>query len=290
MTHDRIGRGAALGALAYGLFAVHDATNKWLVATLPVWQLLFFRSGVIVAGCLAVGRKPLLRRLIATPLRWPLAARATLTLTAWLAYYSAARSLPLAQLLTLYFSAPLVTTLLAIPLLGERVSGTRWVSVLLGFLGVLVVAHPVGMRATQATWLVLAAAAIWGYTVILMRRIARLEPTMVQMLAQNLFFMIVTGGLSAASWVVPHPTQLPLLLLIGVLGGAGQFLLFEAARFAPAVVIATVEYSALIWAFMLGYWIFGDIPDFSVWIGAAMILVAGVIMLWPERRTAFQGP
>jgi uncharacterized membrane protein len=136
---DHIGRGIALGALAYSLFSLHDATNKWLVASLPVWQVLFFRSGVIVLGCLAIGRRPLVRRLAATRLRWPLAARAALTLTAWLAYYTAARTLPLAQLLTLYFSAPIMTTLLAIPLLGERVSGARWVSVLLGFIGVLIV-------------------------------------------------------------------------------------------------------------------------------------------------------
>ena len=285
---DRIGRGIALGALAYSLFSVHDASNKWLVATLPVWQVLFFRSLVIVAGCLAIGRKPLVSRLRATPLRRPLAARAALTLTAWLAYYTAARTLPLAQLLTLYFSAPVMTTLLAMPLLGERVSGSRWISVLLGFAGVLIAADPVGVHASRATLLVLAAAAMWGYAVILMRRIARLESSLVQMLAQNIFFLIVTGVLSAATWVPVRAGQLPLLLAVGVLGGCGQFLLFEAARFAPAAVMATIEYSALIWAFILGYLIFGEIPQPAVWVGAAMILASGVFMLWRERRAVFR--
>ena len=285
---DRIGRGIALGALAYSLFALHDATNKWLVMTIPVWQILFFRSTIVVLGCLALGRKPLVRRLMTTPLRWPLAARAALTLTAWLSYYTAARSLPLAQLLTLYFSAPVITTLLAMPLLGERVTGSRWVSVLLGFAGVLIAADPVGVHASRATLLVLAAAAMWGYAVILMRKIARLETSLVQMLAQNLFFMIITGVLSSATWVSPRATQWPLLLLVGVLGGCGQFLLFEAARFAPAAIMATVEYSALIWAFILGYLVFGDVPRTAVWIGAALILASGLFMLWRERRNVFR--
>ena len=220
---DRIGRGIALGALAYSLFSLHDASNKWLVATLPVWQVLFFRSLVIVAGCLAIGRKPLVSRLAATPLRWPLAARAALTLTAWLCYYTAARTLPLAQLLTLYFSAPVMTTLLAMPLLGERVTGSRWISVLLGFAGVLIAADPGSVHASRATLLVLGAAAMWGYAVILMRRIARLESSLVQMLAQNLFFLIVTGVLSAATWVPVRVRQLPLLLAVGVLGAADNF-------------------------------------------------------------------
>jgi len=285
---DRIGRGIALGALAYSLFSLHDASNKWLVATLPVWQVLFFRSLVIVAGCLAIGRKPLVARVAATPLRWPLAARAALTLTAWLSYYTAARTLPLAQLLTLYFSAPVITTLLAMPLLGERVTGSRWISVLLGFAGVLIAADPAGVHASRATLLVLAAAAMWGYAVILMRRIARLESSLVQMLAQNLFFLIVTGALSAATWVHLRARQLPLLLAVGVLGGCGQFLLFEAARFAPAAVMATMEYSALIWAFILGYLVFGEIPHPAVWVGAATIFASGVFMLWRERRAVFR--
>ena len=288
MKGDHIGRGIAFGALAYSLFALHDASNKWLVVTIPVWQILFFRSTIIVIGSLAVGGRPLVRRVATTPLRWPILGRAALTLTAWLAYYSAARTLPLAQLLTLYFSAPVMTTLLAIPLLGESVTGSRWLSVLLGFTGVVVAADPAGVHASRATLLVLVAAVLWGYAVILMRKIARLESSMVQMLAQNLFFMAVTGALSVATWVRPDATHLALLLAVGVLGGCGQFLLFEAARFAPAAIMATVEYSALIWAFILGYLVFGDVPRPTVWIGAGMILLSGAFMLWRERRWVFR--
>jgi drug/metabolite transporter (DMT)-like permease len=132
--------------------------------------------------------------------------------------------------------------------------------------------------------LVLIAAALWGYAVVLMRQIARLESSMVQMLYQNAVYLVVTGVLSAATYVAPTPWQLLLLAGVGVVGGIGQFALFEAARMAPAAVMATVEYSALLWAFLLGWLVFGEIPLPAVWAGAALICVAGVYLVVAERR------
>src|ERR1700691_5852231 len=86
--------GIGLGVLAYGLFSLHDATIKWLVAELPVWQVLFFRRLTIVISCTAIGRAKLLARAVATPLKRNLALRGAITLTGWLCYYTAARSLP----------------------------------------------------------------------------------------------------------------------------------------------------------------------------------------------------
>jgi drug/metabolite transporter (DMT)-like permease len=99
---DRVTLGIALGVLAYSFFSIHDAGNKWLVATLPVWQVLFFRSSTIVLGCLVAGRGRLLSRMVQTPLKRELALRGVINLLAWLSYYTAARNMQLAQLLTLY--------------------------------------------------------------------------------------------------------------------------------------------------------------------------------------------
>ncbi len=285
---DRVMLGAGLGVIAYAFFSFHDATNKYLVATLPVWQVLFFRSVTIVVVTLAIGRGPLIARVITTPLKVPLIMRGLLTLSAWLCYYTAARYLPLAQLLTLYFSSPILTTLLARPMLGEHVSATRWASVLIGFAGVVIAADPAGMRFGWPTALVLAAAAMWGYAIILMRQIARREPSLLQMLVQNLCFLIVTGTLSIFTWTPPAPFQLLLLFGIGVLGGIGQFVLFEGARLAPASVMSTVEYTSLVWAFLLGYLIFGDIPTQPVWLGAGTIAASGVLLVVMERRARRQ--
>ncbi len=281
-------RGATLGiglsVLAYAVFSVHDADIKWLVTDLPIWEVVFARSIIIFFATLVVGRRALAVRAATTPLRRALVGRSTLLLTAWLLFYVAARSLPLAQLLTLYFAAPILTTLLAAPLLGEQVTPARWISVGVGFVGVVVACDPFGLEFSLPVLMVLTAAALWGYGVVLMRRIARRESSLLQMLFQNGFFMVVTGVGSALTWHPPGQFELLLMLGSGVLGGLGQFCMFEAARFAPASVMATMEYSSLVWAFVLGYAIWGDIPDLAVWAGAALILAAGALLLVSERR------
>jgi drug/metabolite transporter (DMT)-like permease len=278
--------GIGLGVLAYAMFSMHDASIKWLVAELPIWQVLFCRSLTIVIFCLVFGRTKLLARALATPLKPNLAVRGAVTLVAWLCYYTASRSLPLAQLLSLYFASPLAVTVLAGPLLGEHVTRARWGAVLVGFAGIIMATDPLDVRVSLSTVLVLIAAALWGYGVILMRRIARRESSMLQMLYTNGTFLLGTGVVCAFVWQTPSWSEVGLLLAIGVLGGLAQFALFEGCRHAPASVMATVEYTALLWAFILGYVIWGDIPVPAVFIGAGLILLAGMLLVLSERRAA----
>ena len=281
---DRLGLGMLLGVLAYSLFAMHDATNKWLVEHLPVPEVLFFRSLAIVIGVLVASRGRMVPTLLASTMKLSLAARGVLTLVAWLLYYTAAQHLSLAQLTTLYYASPLLTTLLARPLLGERVTGLRWTCVAIGFTGVLVASDPFGVPFSVATGLVLAAAAMWALAVILMRQIARRESSLLQVFTQNLVFLAVTGTMSLWHFQMPHGIEWLLLLEIGIFGGCGQYILFEAARQAPAAVMATVEYVSLIWAFVLGYLVFGDIPRVAVFGGAALIMLAGAVLVVGEQR------
>ncbi len=285
----RVMLGIGLSVAAYALFSLHDASIKWLVAVLPVWQVLLCRSAAIVAFCLAVGRGRLLARAIATPLKGALALRGAITLAAWLCYYTAARRTPLAQLVTLYFSAPILVTVMSAPLLGERVGRGRWIAVAVGFAGVLVAADPLGIRPSRDTLLVMVAAAFWAYAIILMRRIARRESSLLQMFYSNGFFLVATAiGCLTFGWHPPAPGQMALLAFVGVVGGAAQFLLFEGARHAPASLVATFEYSSLIWAFLLGFLIWGDIPRPAVFAGAALILGAGLLLVGAERRAVLR--
>ena len=283
---DRVVAGIGLGVLAYSLFATHDAANKWLAASLPVWQVLFFRSSTIVTGALLCGRGALLARVVETPLKWQLLSRGALTLVAWLLYYSASRDLPLAQLMTLYFSSPIIVAVLAVPVLGEKVSAARWLALGVGFSGVLLASDPLGVQASLATAMVLGAAVLWAVAIVLMRVIARRESSLVQMFYQNMLFVVVTGSVSLFLWTPPTPFEFGLLVLIGVFGGAGQFILFEGIRLAPASVMSTVEYTGLLWAFLLGYLVWGDVPSVATWAGAGLIFGSGIFLLAMERRRA----
>lgn len=281
---DRQMLGIGLALLAYTLLSWQDATVKWLVATVPVWQVLFVRSAILVAGCAVAGGRKLARHAATTPTRPLLLRRGAVTLAAWFCYFTAARFLPLGQLVTLYFTAPVVVTLLAAPLLGEQVGWMRWLAVGIGFLGTVLAANPAGLSLTPATALVLGAAFLWGYGVILTRRIARREPSLVQMAFNNCFFLVITGIGSALTWHVPDLQETGLLLLVALLGGLGQFSLFESAQHAPASLTAPLEYTALTWAFLLGYLVWGDTPRPNVFAGAALILLAGLLILLTERR------
>jgi drug/metabolite transporter (DMT)-like permease len=206
-------------------------------------------------------------------------------MTAWLCFYSASRSLPLGQLTTFYFVAPLVITLMAARLLGEHVSRARWTAVSIGFVGAMFASDPFGVTASLPTLRVLAAAAMWAYGIILMRRIARQETSLLQMLFSNMVFVVTSGVASIPTWHPPVAIELPLLLTVGVFGGLAQFSVFEAARLVPASVLATVEYSALLWAFLLGFVVWDDVPAPMVALRAGPIAGARVLLVVTERRT-----
>src|SRR5687768_6189697 len=136
--------GILLTMFSYFLFTLQDASVKWLVVALPVWQILFVRSVTIFAICLAIGRRPLLRSARHSPVLKPLFLRNLLLLAAWLSYYTAARDLGLAELTTLYYASPILITILAVPVLKEHVPPLRWVAVIVGFAGVVVATDPLG--------------------------------------------------------------------------------------------------------------------------------------------------
>ncbi len=116
--------------------------------------------------------------------------------------------------------------------------------------------------------LVLAAALLWAYTTILIRQIVHAEPTAVVMLVSNLTLLAVCAAAMPFLWQAPSAHQLGMMLLVGAFGGAGQFLQTEAIRRAPATVVAPLSFSSLVWSFGLGLAIWGDVPDFAVFLGA----------------------
>ncbi|MGD9916286.1 MAG: DMT family transporter [Rhizobiaceae bacterium] len=282
-TRDRVFAGILLTIVAYAIFSVQDAAIKLLVASYAVWQILFFRSVVILVGCFLIGG----RRLVADTARShtvkPMMLRSLLILAAWLCYYTAARDLQLAELTTIYFAAPLIVTALSIVILGEQVPAYRWLAVIIGFVGVFIACDPANLGFSQPVLLVLLAALFWAIAIVLMRKIALQERTIIQLVLNNAFLLVISLVPLAFVWVSPSWQDLAMLVGLGILAGLAQFTLFEGMKRAPASVAATFEYTSLVWAFLLGYLIWSDIPRDEVFMGAILIALAGLLMVGGER-------
>lgn len=277
--------GIAFSCLSYALFNFHDATVKLLVVNIPVFEILFVRSLSILIGCILIGGRGHVRRTITSPVLKPMIFRSFLLLAAWLCYYSAAKHLPLGQLMTLYYAAPIAATLLAVPILKESVPPVRWIAILIGFAGVCAAAGITRLELSTAALLAITAAVLWASGTIYLRKTALSEKTLVQMTITNAMFVPAAAiALLFIGWATPSTAEIAMLVGVAILGGLAQYALFESIRRAPVSVLAPFEYTALIWAFLLGYLIWGDKPTLSVVIGALMIAAAGLLIVVSERR------
>src|SRR5262245_30750956 len=222
-TRDRVLAGIALTGFAYFLFTVHDAVVKLLVAAIPVWQVLFFRSLTILTGCLLFGGKVAYRQAWHSPVFRPMFLRSFLILAAWLCYYTAARDLQLAELTTIYYAAPIIVTVLSVFVLGEKVPFTRWAAVAIGFAGVFIACDPARLGVSLPVLLVLGAACFWGLSIVLLRKIALQEKTIVQMILSNGFFVVTAGLPLTLLWTAPSLSQVVLLAAVGSVAGFAQY-------------------------------------------------------------------
>lgn len=277
------GKGILFVSLSYFIFSSHDAVIKLLVESVSVWQILFSRSVTVFFCCLIIGGKDNARRAAASNIVVPMGFRSLFLIAAWFSFYTAAKSLQLGELTTIYFAAPVVATLLAGPMLKEHVPRARWLAVVVGFVGVIIASNPVGLTISFPAYLALQGAFLWAFSTVLLRRTAMHETSLVQMTITNFFFIVLTAGMLVFEWSnVDLETSL-MLLGVGVLGGLAQYTYFEAMRRAPVSVLAPFEYTSLVWAFVLGFLIWGDIPSTNVTLGALLIGAAGLLIIFGDR-------
>ncbi|ANT50802.1 DMT family transporter [Mesorhizobium amorphae] len=282
-TRERVLAGILLTGGAYFLFSTQDAAIKLLVVGISVWQIMFFRSITVLAGCAVIGGRRVFADTARSPIIRPMLVRSAFTLAAWLCYYNAARTLQLAELTTVYYAAPIIVTVLSVFMLGEKVPLLRWVAVLIGFAGVFVACDPTHLGLSMPILLVLAAALLWGIAVVLLRKTAMQERTMIQLILNNFYFLVFSAVPALIVWQMPDGGQLLLLISVGALGGVAQFLLFEGMKRAPVSIVAPFEYTSLVWAFALGFAIWGDVPRREVFLGAALIIGAGLLIVGNEH-------
>jgi drug/metabolite transporter (DMT)-like permease len=275
------------------LFAVMQTLVRSLGETVPVGQLVFFRSAfAILPVVLIYAWRHELYAAIRTNHPLGHVSRGFTSVAGMFFNFAALARLPLVEATAISFVSPLITVGFAALFLKERVRIYRWSAVAVGFLGVLVMLAPhltlfSGAAATTSVigaTLALAAAFTNAGAVIQTRRLTDTETTPAIVFYFSLFCAV--GGLLTLpfGWHSPTAGQLSALIALGICGGLAHILLTESYRYAPASLVAPFDYSSMIWAFLLGYAVFGEVPTTAVFIGSAIVASAGLFVIWRERQ------
>jgi drug/metabolite transporter (DMT)-like permease len=284
---DRPLLGIAFMLAAGALFTLLDTGVKWLTQDYSPVQVVWARytGHMLVLGAyLLMLGWPRCRAIMASVESLPgQFVRGLLLLGASTFAFLAFRELPLLQVYVINFSAPLLVTVLAVPLLGERVNLGGGLAVVAGFLGVLIAVGPVDWRAQPAALLPFGMAFCFALYQLATRRFGRNDHPLA-----SLFYAGLAGAL-ASSLMVPFfwtpiaGADLPLFLVVGTLGALSQLGLIMAMRCAPASLVSPFLYLQIVWATLSGYLVFGDVPRLETYLGAVLIIGAGLYLATRRR-------
>ncbi|MDA0675702.1 MAG: DMT family transporter [Proteobacteria bacterium] len=282
-------RGILLMVLAIFLFAVLLAVTKHLSQDYSVWQLLWarFAFDALFIVCIFHRRVPTLLRPRAPALQW---WRSFLMATAAVPYFYALKFLPLADVSAVLFLTPIMVTALSGPMLGERVRRRRWMGVVLGFTGALIVIRPAAEVAQWAVILPLLSAVARAFYQLSTRQLSGRDHPYTSTLYEPLVGVLVFTGVLPFVWTTPDATGWALMILLGVAGAVGHYVLLKAMEVAAASVIAPFNYLGLLWATLFGYVLFGDLPDIWTGVGAAVIVGSGFYIFYHERGQRSPAP
>jgi drug/metabolite transporter (DMT)-like permease len=292
-------KAVGLKLLSALLFALMSALVRQLGDVAPVGQMVFFRSACAIPPVLLIyALRGELMSTLYTSRPFGQLGRGMMSVGGMFSNFSSLTRLPLADATAITFASPLITVALAAVVLKEKVRVFRWTAVAIGFVGVIVMLIPhldVGHYAAIGTATATAGAAFALFsafcnagTVIQTRRLTQSETT-----SSIVFYFSLVCALAGAltlpfAWHTPTPSELLKLMSLGLLGGIAHIFLTESYRHAPASVIAPLDYSALLWALLLGYWFFGELPSALVYLGAAIVAGAGLFVIFRERRLELQ--
>ena len=199
-------------------------------------------------------------------------------------FFSSLKFLPLADATAIFFCTTFFMTAGSVFFLGEHVGIHRWSAVVVGFIGVLVVSSPGSGSFQAGALLALLAGAAYAVIMLSGRLLTRTDSSFKMVFYFNAINSLISTALLTLVWTPPSQTALLLILLASTLALIGYFCITHAIRLSPIGVVAPIEYIALVWATVLGYVFWEDIPTFNVWIGMAIILSAGLYIMWRESR------
>jgi S-adenosylmethionine uptake transporter len=279
-------KGALFSLAAFGVYATHDALIKTLGSSYSAFQLIFF-SGLLgfPLVTLMLMRDRTDGNLIPKHPFWTAIRTGSSVLNAVAGFY-AFSVLPLAQCYAIIFAMPILITLLAIPMLGEKVGIHRWMAIIAGLIGVVIVLRPGQVPLGLGHLAALAAAGLGAMTSVIVRKIGHDERGVVLMLypmVANFLFMAIALPFVYIPVPAAHFGMMFAMSGLGLLGGV---LIIAAYRRAPAIIVAPMQYSQIIWAILFGYLFFNEDIDLWTGIGTSVIIAAGIYIVLREDKAS----
>jgi drug/metabolite transporter (DMT)-like permease len=268
------------------LFPVLNATVKYLGDDYSVWQIIWVRSithlAVMIALC-APGYG--LVRVFKTNKPVLQLARSALQVGAMYCFITALASLALPIVTSITFTAAFMVVVLSIPMLGEKVGLRRWLAVLVGFGGAIVIIRPGGDVAGWPALLAVGAALCYALFQILTRKLAPHDDSRTTAVYTVVVTLVVSSGIAPFGFAWPEdPFTWLLFLALGLFGGVSHYFLIKAYETGEASLLSPFDYGQLVGATVLGYLIWGEFPDGWSWLGVAIIIASGIYIAHREAR------
>ena len=279
------------------LFAAMSALVRFLGETYPIGQIVFFRSAfAILPVVLIYAWRNELAAAVRTVRPLGHVGRGLISICGMFCNFSALARLPIVDATAISFASPLITVAFSAIFLKERVRVYRWSAVIVGFSGILVMLapnfdpalHAAGAMATLGVSFAIGGAFCNAGSVIQTRRLTETETTSSIVFYFSLICALAGLATWPFGWLVPTWPELTALVTVGLCGGLAHILLTESYRLAPASLVAPFDYTSMVWAFLLGYFFFNELPTVYVFIGAAIIAAAGLFVIWRERQLGLQ--
>jgi len=262
-------------------FSIMDLIVKWS-DSYPLGQVIFFRGFFGVLLYFLIMPRDRIKNFYYTKRPGLHFLRCFFGLIALLAIFTALRNLPLATVVSISFAAPIFTTILSIFLLSEKVGLFRWLAVIVGFIGIIIIMEP-GFSSLNIYFIYpLIFCLGMSYVAITIRQLSTSEPVWLISLYFSATITLASFFTIPYGWIMPDIKDLILLMLIGILGGAANLWLSQSYKFSEVSLVTPLKYLALVFAIIFGYIIWNEVPSTKTLIGAFLVITSSIIIFRRE--------
>jgi drug/metabolite transporter (DMT)-like permease len=280
-----LGKGVFFLLAAMLIFGVQDAASKILVQDYSPFQIVMLRywAFMVLSVWLVMRRGPLREAFFSNAPWWQVARGVLLVVDIWL-FAEGLKTVPLGDVGALSMVYPLMVTVFAIPLLGEKVGIFRFAAVLAGFAGTLIIVRPGFASFEAGTVYVLLSCMAYALYLVLTRKVSALDSTTTSIFYVAVIGLVMSTAVGVFHWQPLTPEAMVLVAVVCLTMCGGHGLTMVALHYAPASALQPFNYFSLPWAITLGFVVFGTMIDGLALFGAAIIVAAGLVVMWRERR------